>query len=118
MPDLVFLQMEPMPYIFRQRFMSHKCALNEVEDYNVKAIDDLNHPMPHTWEECVVNLLTFDMLRANNTHMKIDYTKGLVTYPYPDFQDQKTHDNLHDKFIESITNHVICDNWSPYYEMN
>ena len=84
MPDLIFLQMESMPYMVRQRYMSHKCALNEVEDYNTKAIDDLQAPKPLTWEEAVVNLLILDMLRANNTHMKIDYTKGLVAYPYPD----------------------------------
>jgi hypothetical protein len=42
------------------------------------------------WEEAVVNLLTLDMIEANNTHMKIDFTKGLVTYAYPDIQDEKT----------------------------
>ena len=84
MPDLIFLQMEPMPYITRQRYMAHKCALNEVEDYSVKAVENPNDPKPLTWEECVVNLLTLDMLRANNTHMKLDYTKGVVSYPYPD----------------------------------
>ena len=71
-----------------------------------------------TWEEAVVNLITLDMLRANNTHMKIDYTKGLATYAYPDLQEPRTKDNLHPKFIEAITNHIICDNWSPYYEVN
>jgi hypothetical protein len=110
--------MEPMPYITRQRYMAHKCALNEIEDYSVKAMENLNDPKPLTWEECVVNLLTIDMLRANNTHMKLDYTKGVVSYPYPDLQDKRTRDNLHDKFIEAITNHIVCDNWSPYYEIN
>lgn len=71
-----------------------------------------------TWEECVINLITLDMLRANNTHMKIDYTKGLSTFAYPDLQEKRTHDNLEPKFIEAITNHIICDNWSPYYEIN
>ena len=98
--------------------MSHKCALNDVEDYEVKAIEDLGAPNPLTWEEAVVNLLVLDMLRANNTHMKIDYTKGVVAYAYPDIQEQRVHDNLKDKFVEAITNHVICDNWSPYYEIN
>ena len=98
--------------------MSHKCALNEVEDYDERAIEDLMEPKPATWEEAVVNLITLDMLRANNTHMKIDYTKGLSTYAYPDLQDERTRDNLHPKFIEAITNHIICDNWSPYYEVN
>ena len=64
--------------------MAHKCALNEVEDYDERAIEDLNDPKPATWEEAVVNLITLDMLRANNTHMKIDYTKGLSTFAYPD----------------------------------
>lgn len=54
-----------MPYIVRQRYISHKCALNEVDDYSVKAVDNLNFPAPYTWQECVVNLLTLDMLRAN-----------------------------------------------------
>jgi hypothetical protein len=107
-----------MPYLTRQRYMSHKCALNGVEDYDVKAIVDFNEPYPLTWEETVVNLLTLDMIEANNTHMKIDYTKGLVSYAYPDIQDEKTHDNLTPKFIASITNNIICDNWSPFYEVN
>jgi len=50
--------------------------------------------------------------------MKIDYTKGVCTYAYPDLQPQRTRDNLHDKFIEAITNHIVCDQWSPYYEIN
>jgi len=33
MPDLIFLQIDPMPYLVRQRYMAHKCAMNEVEDY-------------------------------------------------------------------------------------
>ena len=78
----------------------------------------MNEPYPLTWEEAVVNLLTLDMIEANNTHMKIDFTKGLVTYAYPDIQDEKTHDNLTLKFIASITNNIICDNWFPYYEVN
>lgn len=118
MPDLIFLQLDPMPYLTRQRYMSHKVAMHGVEDYSTKAISNLNEPAPMTWEEAVVNLLTLDMLRANNTHMKIDYTKGLVSYAYPDIQEKRTHDNLHEKFIEAITNHIICDNWSPYYEIN
>ena len=89
--------------------MAQKCALHELEDYDPKAMQDFQDPCPNTWEEAVVNLVTIDMLRANNTHMKIDYTKGLCTYPYPDLQDQRTHDNLTPKFIEAVTNHIICD---------
>jgi hypothetical protein len=36
-----------------------------VEDYDKKAIDNFNVPFPMTWEEAVVNLVVFDMLRAN-----------------------------------------------------
>jgi hypothetical protein len=50
--------------------------------------------------------------------MKLDYTKGLSTYAYVDHQDERTRDNNHDRFVESITNHIICDQWSPYYEIN
>lgn len=41
MPDLIFLQMEPMPYLVRQRYCAHKNALHEVEDYDKKAIENL-----------------------------------------------------------------------------
>lgn len=65
--------------------MAHKTALHGVEDYDVKAMDNFTDPpRPFTWEEAVVNLLTIDTLGANNVHMKIDYTKGLVSYAYPD----------------------------------
>ena len=98
--------------------MSHKCALNEVEDYDVKGVEDLNYPCPYSWEEAVVNTITIDMLRTNQIHMKLDYTKGICTYPYIDIQDERTRDNNHDKFIEAITNHIVCDQWSPYYDIN
>lgn len=98
--------------------MSHKCALNEVEDYDLRAVRNLNTPCPLSWQEAVVNLITIDMLRANQVHMKLDYTKGVSTYAYPDLQDERTRDNIHDKFIEAITNHIVCDQWSPYYEIN
>jgi len=34
-PDLVFLQMNPEPWLARQRFMAHKSALKGVEDYEI-----------------------------------------------------------------------------------
>jgi hypothetical protein len=117
-PDLIFLQMDPMPFIVRQRYMSHKCAMNGVEEYDIKGVSDLNHPCPYTWQEAIVNLVSIDMIRTNQVHMKLDYTKGIATYPYVDLQDERTRDNNHDKFVEAITNHVICDQWSPYYEIN
>jgi hypothetical protein len=50
--------------------------------------------------------------------MKLDYTKGISTYAYPDLQDARTRDNLHEKFVAAITDHIICDSWSPYHEIN
>lgn len=98
--------------------MAHKCALNEVEDYDPRAVTNMNFPAPYSWQEAVVNLVTIDMLRANQVHMNLDYTKGVAAYAYPDLQDERTRDNVHDKFIEAITNHIVCDQWSPYYEVN
>jgi hypothetical protein len=47
--------------------MSKTCLTNifRVEEYDKKAIEDFNFPFPMTWEESVVNLIVFDMLRAN-----------------------------------------------------
>lgn len=25
---------------------------------------------------------------------------------------------MHPKFVQAITDYIICDNWSPYYEIN
>ena len=61
-------------------------------------------PKPLSWEEAVVNLVTLDCLRANNTHMKIDYTKGISTFSYPDLQDRRTHDNLRDNVANRSVN--------------
>lgn len=61
-PDLLFLQFNPGPYMARQRFLSHKCALKEVEDYSKSGISNIDPVKPYTWEECVVNLVVLDML--------------------------------------------------------
>lgn len=51
-------------------------------------------------------------------HSKLDYTKGFATYSYPQVQEERVHDNLREKFIESITDHIIADQWSPYIDIN
>ena len=116
--DLVFIQMDPMPYITRQRFLSHKCALNSVEDYSVKATTHFDIPKLMTWEEGVVDLTVLDMAEANNIHTNLDYSKGFTTFSFPSLQEEGTSLNLHEKFIKSITNNVIGPNWSPYFEIN
>jgi len=110
--------MEPMPYLTRQKFSSHKCALYGVEDYDVKGVDNLNDPIPVSWEELIVNPLTLDMNYANQIHHKIDYTKGFTTFGVHRLQEKKITDNLQEKFIGCITDYIINDKWSPYYEIN
>jgi len=63
--------------------MAHKCALKEVEDYDVKGIETIDPLKPLSWEECVVNLVVLDMLKENKDHQSLDYTKGFSTYSYP-----------------------------------
>lgn len=110
--------MEPMPYITRQRFLSHKCALHAIEDYDPKGVENLNEPSPTSWQEAIVDPLILDMSHANQVHLKLDYTKGFTTYSSPQLQDKSVHDNLTDKFVQAITDYVVCDKWSPYHEIN
>ena len=110
--------MEPMPYLTRQRFLSHKCALHQIEEYDIKGVENLNDPFPISWEEAIVDPLILDMSYANQVHLKLDYTKGFTTYSSPQIQQKSVHDNLTDKFIQAVTDYVICDKWSPYHEIN
>eukprot|EP00340_Litonotus_pictus_P000568 CAMPEP_0170519632 /NCGR_PEP_ID=MMETSP0209-20121228/4972_1 /TAXON_ID=665100 ORGANISM="Litonotus pictus, Strain P1" /NCGR_SAMPLE_ID=MMETSP0209 /ASSEMBLY_ACC=CAM_ASM_000301 /LENGTH=369 /DNA_ID=CAMNT_0010805571 /DNA_START=282 /DNA_END=1391 /DNA_ORIENTATION=- len=117
-PDLIFIQQDPMPYITRQRFLSHKAALHEVEDYSVKGIQNLNTPAPLSWEECIVDLMVLDMADANEIPSNIDLKKGLLTYSYPSIQLREDQDKNEEKFVKSITDYVIADKWSPYHEVS
>ncbi len=110
--------MDPMPYLTRQRFLSHKCALHEIEDYDIKGVENLNTPSLISWEEAIIDPLVLDMSYANQIHNKLDYTKGFTTYSSPQLQEKSVHDNLTDKFIQAITDYVIADKWSPYHEIN
>ncbi len=62
--------------------------------------------------------LILDMSNANQVHTKLDYTKGFVTYSSPNIQEKSVYDNLTEKFVKSITDYVIADKWSPYFEIN
>lgn len=70
-PDLVYLQMNPAPFVARQRFLSHKCALKDVEDYSIHGIKNIDPIHIDSWEECVVNLVVLDMLNKNKAHVNI-----------------------------------------------
>ena len=58
------------------------------------------------------------MSYANQVHTRLDYLKGFFTYSSKHLQAQKTHDNLTEKFVQAITDYVICDKWSQYHEIN
>ena len=58
------------------------------------------------------------MSQANQVHTKLDYTKGFVTFSSPTLQEISVHDNLKEKFVQAVTDYVIADKWSPYFEIN
>jgi len=73
----------------------------------MRGVENLQYPRPFTWQETVVNLITVDMIRANQTHMKIDYTKGVSCYSYPNVQEERIRENLTPKFIQAITDYIV-----------
>lgn len=78
----------------RERFASHKCALNEVEDYYKDGIFEIDPIKPISWQETVVNLITLDMIRENKIPDKLDFRKGFYAYNYNYVQDQNDHKEL------------------------
>ena len=55
-PDLIFIQFEPMTYLQRQRIFSYKCYLKEVgETHESSKIEGLNEPYPLSYEEAIIN---------------------------------------------------------------
>lgn len=75
--------------------------------------------VPDCWEECVVNLVTLDMLKQNKVFTEVDYTEGLCTYAYPYLQsDQKFSKELTKPFIDIISQNIIHTNFSPYQLIN
>jgi hypothetical protein len=89
-----------------------------LEDYDTKGVENLNEPKLVSWEEGIVSPLVLDMSYANQVHQKLDYTKGFMTYSSPQLQEKAVHDNLTNKFIQAITDYVVADKWSPYFQMN
>jgi len=85
--DLMYLQLDPSDYMARQRFMSHKCAAGNVEDYRLDGIELIDPHRPITWEETVVNLFSMDMMLSNTLPSKTTYKNGLYAYSYTFVQD-------------------------------
>jgi len=79
----------------------------------------LDPVVPDSWEECVVNLVTLDMLRKNKVFTEVDYTEGFCTYSYPYLQsDSKYSQELTKPFIESISQNILANGASPYPLIN
>lgn len=82
----------------------------------MKQIDPV---VPDCWEECVVNLVTLDMMKNNKVFTEIDYTEGVCTYSYPYLQsDQRFSKELTKPFIDIISKNIIHDQFSPYHLIN
>ncbi|KRX02806.1 hypothetical protein PPERSA_04009 [Pseudocohnilembus persalinus] len=117
-PDLIFAQVNPAPFIARQRFLAHKCALQEVEDYSIHGVQNIDPLKIDSWEECVVNRVVLDMLNNNKVHTDFHYADGLATYSYPYIQEKETQLANYEKFIDTIREHVIYNKFSDYNMIN
>ncbi len=58
------------------------------------------------------------MLRENKVHTDLDFTEGLYAFAYPYLQEVETKNKLLRPFVESITEHVVNKEFSPYYLVN
>ena len=117
-PELIFLQVNPMPYLARQRYVSYQLALQGDEDYNKKSVYSLDNPVPLSWDECVVNLVTLDCIRQNVSYKDLDLTTSLATYSYPTHQPYEVTQRLTDPFIAAIAQHVAGGDLSKYHYIN
>jgi hypothetical protein len=117
-PDIIYLQFNPMPYIARQRYASYQLAMKGDEDYSKKSIYAFDNPIPLSWDECVVNLITLDCIRKNVSHTELDLTSSLATYSYPTHQPFEVTKNLTQPFIEAIAKHVTGGDLSKYHYIN
>jgi hypothetical protein len=117
-PDLIFVQTCPMNYIARQRYISHQVAMRGDTEYSKKATFSLDNPIPLTWDECAVNLITLDSVRQNLPHDKLNLTKSLATYSYPTLQSHSDYLSLTDPFVDAIKTHIMGKSWSKYLYLN
>jgi hypothetical protein len=117
-PDMVFLQLSPENFMARQRFLSQKSALKGVEDFDIKALSEINPQKPLTWEECVVNPGVLDMLKENEIFDKIHLPKSFYTYSNPEVQNKEGGVMLRDELIKSISKNIIGGDYSCYKLIN
>ena len=119
-PDLIFLQIPPEQFIARLRFLSLKHAMNEVEDYDVKALPSLNPECPLSFEECVVNLNVLDMLEHNKLYDELDLMRGIAAFSYPELQAEDGNIAKLSDLIRGVQRHVMGppDSHSEYAIIN
>ena len=119
-PDLIFLQIPPEQFIARQRFVSHKHAMNEVEDYDVKALPSLNPECPLSFEECIVNLNVLDMLEQNKLYDELNLARGIAAFSYPELQAKDGNVAKLSDLIRAVQKHVMgpSDTHSEYGIIN
>jgi hypothetical protein len=117
-PELIYLQFNPMPYIARQRYVSYQLGLQGDEDYNKKSVYSFDNPIPLSWDECVVNLITLDCIRQNVAHNNLDLTSSIASYSYSTIQPYEITQSLTDPFISTINQHVFGGDLSKYHYIN
>ena len=117
-PEIIFIQYNPMTYLARQRYVTHQLAMREVDEFNKKAMYAIDNPTPLTWDECIVNLVTLDMVRLNKTNDQLDLSKSLATYSYSTIQAHEDHLKLTEPFVKAITDHVVGKELSRYHYIN
>ena len=60
-PDVVFVQYDPMVYLHRQRIFSYKCYLQETEEsHQSNQIKGLDVPHPFSIREIIINPVHFN----------------------------------------------------------
>lgn len=95
-----------MHYVARQRYISYQLAMRDEEEYNKKATYSFDNPIPLSWEECVVNLITLDSITNNKPHDQLDLKESFGTYSYPTLQAHDIQKKLTNPLINAITEHV------------
>ena len=113
-PDLLFVQFNPMHYLMRQRFITHKLDTKGTDEYNKKATNSFDSPVPLTWDECVVNIITLDMLGDSKSHDDIDLSRSLS----PTLQAHEDQQVITEPLIKAIKEHVAGNDFSRYPYIN
>jgi hypothetical protein len=106
-PDVIFIQMDPMLYITRQRLVTQR--ITQENKLNTDIIIQ-NNPYPISWEEAMVNPKILDM--SYSVHLKSESSNSTK------YDNSNLHIGINNKVIEWVSDCVIDGKWSPYKEIN